>query len=200
MGELCKAEWAKEKCSLFGTRDGPGLWLLLKAMTRHCRQTTAKRTDCPPRMAQQQFFAFSDLLTFCFTRHLEHGIWWGMAAVTSKDLKNVVELARQDLRIQLCCDLQVECLEEPRNDRGWTSLILQSFNGDRKGVMALITARAQLDVQTEMGCTALTLASCRGHTEVVVALISSGGQLNLQNARGSTALMLATDRGHTAVV
>eukprot|EP00930_Biecheleria_cincta_P083744 TRINITY_DN73257_c0_g1_i1.p2 TRINITY_DN73257_c0_g1~~TRINITY_DN73257_c0_g1_i1.p2 ORF type:complete len:170 (+),score=50.30 TRINITY_DN73257_c0_g1_i1:40-510(+) len=75
-------------------------------------------------------------------------------------------------------------------------LFTASMKGHFGIVEALLAAKADPCVQSEIGFTALMLAARKGQTEVVGALLLAGAEVETKNAQGQTALDIARSLGH----
>ncbi|QIG78390.1 ankyrin repeat domain-containing protein [Stakelama tenebrarum] len=81
---------------------------------------------------------------------------------------------------------------EARDERGYTALILASYNGHEAATHTLVSAGARLDGgDGEGGNTALMGVAFKGHVEIARLLIDAGADVNARNADGQTALMTA---------
>ena len=76
-----------------------------------------------------------------------------------------------------------------------------AFNGDTKGVEALLSEGADVNVKDGIGFTALFGAARSGHTETVKLLLAKGADPNVKlPTSGTTALMYAALNGHNDIV
>lgn len=80
-------------------------------------------------------------------------------------------------------DLQVE--------KGYTPLILASYNGHIEAVSVLLMRGASPDLQDEKGATALAGVAFKGFLPIARMLLQAGAQVDLPNAVGRTPLMFA---------
>jgi ankyrin repeat protein len=60
-------------------------------------------------------------------------------------------------------------VNKPNSD-GWTPLMIATWNGDRKVVMALLKAGASAQAALPNGSTALSFAKAKGRREIVALL------------------------------
>lgn len=79
----------------------------------------------------------------------------------------------------------------PRDDRGFTPLILAAYHGHTQAVTALLAGGADACAGDTRGNTALMGAAFRGHLDVVRLLLSHQCAVDQANGIGQTALMFA---------
>jgi ankyrin repeat protein len=86
------------------------------------------------------------------------------------------------------------------NAKGFTPLILASYDDHYDAVVMLLNAGADPNIQDVTGNSALMGVSFKGYPDVARLLIERGADLNLQNGNGGTALMFATMFGRNELV
>lgn len=87
-----------------------------------------------------------------------------------------------------------------RDERGWTTLMISSFNGDEEIAELLINSGADIHARDAAGYGPMHWAAFNGYHRVVKLLIEKGANPNAQSNFGWTPLMQAATRGHIAVV
>lgn len=81
---------------------------------------------------------------------------------------------------------------EARDARGYTALILASYNGQVSTTELLLSLGADVNAgDGERGHTALMGISFKGYPEIARRLVASGADVNARNFAGQTALMTA---------
>ena len=81
-----------------------------------------------------------------------------------------------------------------------TALILSSEGGHKEVVHTLVSAGANVNIQSQNGWTALLIASQMNFIAIVNELLLAQADINKQSDNGETPLMLACCRGHVEVV
>lgn len=90
---------------------------------------------------------------------------------------------------------------EATDTRGYTALILASYNGSLETTRALIEAGARVDApDAGRGNTALMGVAFKGYRDIAHCLISAGATIDRRNRAGQTALMTAALFGHARIV
>lgn len=85
-----------------------------------------------------------------------------------------------------------------RDERGWTPLMISSFNGDEEIVELLIRSGADVHARDAAGYGPLHWAAFNGYHRVIKLLIDKGANPDTQSNFGWTPLMQAAARGHLA--
>ncbi|MEI9984156.1 MAG: ankyrin repeat domain-containing protein [Aliidongia sp.] len=81
---------------------------------------------------------------------------------------------------------------EGTDPKGYTALILASYNGQESTTALLLSYGARVDAgDTERGNTALMGIAFKGYTAIAKLLIDRGADVNARNFAGQTALMTA---------
>jgi ankyrin repeat protein len=113
-------------------------------------------------------------------------------------LFDAARLGRADMILPLC---QAGVELEAHDPRGYTALILASYNGSLETTKALLEAGATVDApDTGRGNTALMGVAFKGFGEIVACLLDAGAEVDRRNLAGQTALMMAALFGHGAIV
>lgn len=81
-----------------------------------------------------------------------------------------------------------------------TALMLASEGGHKEVVHTLVSAGANINIQSQNGWTALLIASQMNFVAIVNELLLAQADINKQRDNGETPLMLACRRGHVEVV
>lgn len=90
---------------------------------------------------------------------------------------------------------------EAYNSRGYTALILASYNGHVSTTGLLLASGAEVDApDAARGNTALMGAAFKGYEQIAEMLIEAGADVNGRNRSDQTALMNAAMFGHDAIV
>lgn len=84
------------------------------------------------------------------------------------------------------------------DERGWTPLMISSFNGNEEIAQLLITRGANIGVKDKSGYSPIHWAAFNGYSSVVKLLITKHADLDAQSDHGWTALLQAATRGHLA--
>jgi ankyrin repeat protein len=79
-----------------------------------------------------------------------------------------------------------------QNGKGFSALILATYDNHIEAAKALIDAGADLNLQDASGNSALMGVSFKGYADIARLLIERGADINLTNGNGGTALMFAT--------
>jgi hypothetical protein len=81
---------------------------------------------------------------------------------------------------------------EGTDPKGYTALILASYNGQESTTALLLSSGARVDAgDTERGNTALMGVAFKGYTAIARLLIEGGADVDTRNFAGQTALMTA---------
>lgn len=90
---------------------------------------------------------------------------------------------------------------EARDDRGFTPLILASYNGQASTTAMLLAHGANpAGADEARGNTALMGVAFKGYAEIARLLLDAGADANQCNLAGQTALMNAVMFGHASIV
>lgn len=120
------------------------------------------------------------------------------AARLQELLFDAARMGRDDMIVPL---LQAGAELEARDPRGFTALILASYNGHDAATAELIAAGADIDTPDEArGNTALMGVAFKGFTEIARRLIRAGAEIDRRNNAGQTALMMAALFGKAEIV
>jgi uncharacterized protein len=87
-----------------------------------------------------------------------------------------------------------------RDSRGYTPLIIATYNGQLEAAAVLLEAGADVNASDFGGNTSLMGVSFKGYPEIATLLIGYGADLNLQHGNGGTALMFASMFGRNNMV
>lgn len=87
---------------------------------------------------------------------------------------------------------------DTRDERGWTPLMISSFNGNQDIARLLLEHGASIDVEDKSGYSPIHWAAFNGYTDVVKLLITKHANLNAQSKHGWTPLLQAATRGHVS--
>jgi hypothetical protein len=82
------------------------------------------------------------------------------------------------------------------DERGWTPLMISSFNGNEEIAQLLIASGANIRIKDKSGYGPLHWAAFNGYTNVVKLLIAKLADVNAQSHHGWTPLLQAATRGH----
>ncbi len=86
------------------------------------------------------------------------------------------------------------------DEKGWTPLMVSSFNGKEKVATLLIQSGANIHAKDEAGYGPLHWASLNGFSNVVKLLIEKKADVNTRSTHGLTPLLQAATRGHLLTV
>lgn len=90
---------------------------------------------------------------------------------------------------------------EVTDARGYTPLVLASYNGQLSTTALLLAQGARVDgVHDAPGNTALMGVCFKGYAEIARLLIDAGADVNRRNGVGQTALMMAALFNQTAII
>jgi ankyrin repeat protein len=113
-------------------------------------------------------------------------------------LFDAARLGRADMILPLC---QAGADLETHDARGYTALILASYNGSLETTQALLEAGAQVDTSDRVrGNTALMGVAFKGFSEIASCLLKAGAEVDRRNLAGQTAMMMAALFGHGTIV
>jgi ankyrin repeat protein len=87
-----------------------------------------------------------------------------------------------------------------RDERGWTPLMISSFNGNEAIAELLIRSGADVHAKDNAGYGPMHWAAFNGYHKVIQLLLGKGANPNAQSNFGWTPLMQAATRGHLAAV
>jgi ankyrin repeat protein len=85
---------------------------------------------------------------------------------------------------------------DTQDERGWTPLMISSFNGNQEIARLLIERGANIHIEDTSGYSPIHWAAFNGFTEIVKMLITKHANVNAQSKHGWTALLQAATRGH----
>lgn len=94
---------------------------------------------------------------------------------------------------------QEETIANEPYGRGWTPLMVASWNGHLDAVRMLVSHQAMVDARTDGGLTSLMMAASRGHESVVQFLLVQGANPRALDENFKTALMWSAQQGHVAI-
>jgi ankyrin repeat protein len=89
---------------------------------------------------------------------------------------------------------------ETKDERGFTPLILASYNNRAEATHWLIENGVDINGRDAALNTALIGVSFKGHTDVAALILSHGPDVNAQNHQGATALIYACAFGNEEIV
>ncbi|WP_455274947.1 ankyrin repeat domain-containing protein [Rhizobium herbae] len=90
---------------------------------------------------------------------------------------------------------------EGRDPKGYTAIVLASYNGQPSTTQLLLSLGANPDSgDTERGNTALIGVCYKGYPEIVKELVAAGADANARNVIGQTALMMAVLFNQTEII
>lgn len=89
---------------------------------------------------------------------------------------------------------------DTRDERGWTPLMVSTFNGREEIATLLIRSGANVHAKDDAGYGPIHWAAFNGFSEVVHLLIEKNADANAQSNYGLTPLLQAASRGHLKVV
>lgn len=113
-------------------------------------------------------------------------------------LYEACRLGRDDMIFAL---LQAGAGIETRNEKGYTPLILASYNGHAAATALLIAHGADVNgADGTRGNTALMGVAFKGYDAIAEMLVAGGADVGQRNNEGQTALMNAAMFGHAAIV
>lgn len=87
---------------------------------------------------------------------------------------------------------------DTRDERGWTPLMISSFNGNQEIAELLIRSGASLQMRDNAGYGPMHWAAFNGYAKVVKLLIVKKGDVNARSQHGWTPLLQGATRGHRA--
>lgn len=82
------------------------------------------------------------------------------------------------------------------DERGWTPLMISSFNGNEEIAQLLIASGANIRIKDKSGYGPMHWAAFNGYSNVVKLLIAKLADVNAQSHHGWTPLLQAATRGH----
>jgi len=83
-----------------------------------------------------------------------------------------------------------------RDERGWSPLMISTFNGNEEIARLLIDSGADIHIKDKSGYSPIHWAAFNGYTDIVKLLITKHADVNAQSDHGWTALLQAATRGH----
>jgi len=86
-----------------------------------------------------------------------------------------------------------------RDPRGFTPLILSTYNEHYELAEKLLHAGAEVNALDAAGNTALMGVSFKGYINIAKLLLDHGANVNVQNSNGATALIYSATFGQTAI-
>jgi ankyrin repeat protein len=90
---------------------------------------------------------------------------------------------------------------EVTDAKGYTPLVIASYNGNVEATAALLAAGAKVDGAADArGNTALMGVCFKGYAEIAQVLLDAGADVNRRNGVGQTALMMAALVDRTAII
>jgi uncharacterized protein len=90
---------------------------------------------------------------------------------------------------------------EGRDPKGYTAIVLATYNGQRGTAELLLSLGANPDAgDTERGNTALMGVCFKGHADIAKSLVAAGADANVRNVAGQTALMMAVLFNQTEII
>lgn len=93
--------------------------------------------------------------------------------------------------------VEIDC----RDPKGYTPLILASYNGHEAATTRCLAADATVDLaDVARGNTALMGVAFKGYDAIARLLIKAGADVNVRNGSGQTALMMASLFAQTAII
>jgi ankyrin repeat protein len=87
---------------------------------------------------------------------------------------------------------------ETKDERGWTPLMISSFNGNEKMAELLIRSGANVHVTDNGGYGPMHWAAYNGYADVIKLLIVKHADVNARNLNDWTPLLQGATRGHLA--
>ena len=113
-------------------------------------------------------------------------------------MMDAARLGRDDVIPALVsAGVELEC----RDAKGYTPLILATYNGRRSTTDLLLARGADANsADDDRGNTALMGVAFKGYDEIARLLIDAGADVNLRNHAGQTALMMAALVGQTDII
>jgi ankyrin repeat protein len=85
---------------------------------------------------------------------------------------------------------------DTRDERGWTPLMISSFNGNEEIAQLLIQSGASVNVKDTAGYGPMHWAAFNGYANVINLLIDRQADVNAQSQHGWTPLLQGATRGH----
>ena len=114
---------------------------------------------------------------------------------TSQDfLKAADANNRKAVGLYLSAGFPVDIADE----RGWTPLMISSFNGNEEIAQLLIQSGANVNVQDTAGYGPIHWAAFNGYANVIKLLVVKSADVNAQSQHGWTPLLQAATRGQLA--
>jgi ankyrin repeat protein len=90
---------------------------------------------------------------------------------------------------------------EVTDAKGYTPLVIASYNGQADATAVLLAAGAKVDGAADARGNTVLMGVCfKGYAEIAQVLIDAGADVNRRNGVGQTALMMAALVGMTAII
>lgn len=89
---------------------------------------------------------------------------------------------------------------DTRDERGWTPLMISTFNGKEEVALLLIRSGADVRAKDTAGYGPLHWAAFNGYSRVVKLLVEKRANVNERSNHGLTPLLQAASRGHLLTV
>ncbi len=99
----------------------------------------------------------------------------------------------------MCAYLSAGLPVDTRDERGWTPLMISSFNGNEEMAELLIRSGANVKITDNAGYGPMHWAAFNGYLKVVKLLYAQHGEVNVRSQHGWTPLLQAATRGHLDV-
>ncbi len=167
------------------------------------------RQGFPPEIAHE-IFLLANVYDKIQGRGSEEGSAWDNETETAKheveqpQLKfvpsSMLKAAESHDPTQIALYLKAGMPVDVRDERGWTPLMVASFNGNEAVAQVLILHGADIKACDHGGYTPLHWAAHNGYQNVVRLFISKGVNRNVQSNYGWTPLLQAAARGHLEIV
>lgn len=109
-------------------------------------------------------------------------------------LKSAEKQDSRALSLYLSAGLPVDT----RDDRGWTPLMIASFNGNEEMAALLIRSGADIHSRDNAGYGPMHWAAFNGYSSVVKLLVIKHADVNARSNHGWTPLLQAATKGHLA--
>ena len=87
---------------------------------------------------------------------------------------------------------------DTRDERGWTPLMVSSFNGNEKIAELLIRCNADVNARDNAGYGPIHWAAYNGYVKVIGLMLARQADVNARSQHGWTPLLQGATRGHVA--